>query len=165
MGNISLNNEPLRLRTGTTYIIIDALYLNDIKECIQNIDTSIDVIARIKSVAFPYMDTPFAMYLAKESLFDISQIKKVNYSDVDVKDPSFFSTDTALMVFISETLLLQFVDVFDYDELLDSGDPLINIDYWNSIVDQYDVLEFGLLMSQGIGVDADFDGSGTYKIT
>ncbi|WP_316822893.1 hypothetical protein [Pedobacter gandavensis] len=125
MENISLNNEPLRLRTGTTYIIIDALYLNDIKECIQNIDTSSGIIASIKSISFPYMDTPFAMYLAKESLFDVSKIKKVHYSDIDVRDPSFFSTDTALMVFINETLLLQFVDAFDYNELVDSADALI----------------------------------------
>ena len=163
MENISLNNEPLRLRTGTTYIIIDALYLNDIKEYIENIGTN-SIITKIKSIVFQYTDTPFAIYPAKESLFDISKIKKVNYSKVDVKDLYFFSTDTALMVFINEALLLQFAESFDYNELLDSADDLINFDYWSTIADQYDILDIGLLMSQGVNADTDFDGSGTYKV-
>lgn len=68
------------------------------------------------------------------------------------------------MVLINEALLLQVAESFDYNELLGSADDLINFDYWSTIADQYDILDIGLLMSQGVNADTDFDGSGTYKV-
>lgn len=162
MDNISLNGEVIKTKIGTSYLIIDALYLNDVKENIPNFCN--DIISEIRLNVFPYTDTPFAEYIAIDSTFDIHKIKKVdNMSKVDA---SFFSTDTGLLVLINKNLLVDLLNSYDYDKLVDSPDPneIINLIYWEQLKSNYDTDEVGLILAPGIDSGFDFEGSGTYRI-
>ncbi|WP_256012528.1 hypothetical protein [Desertivirga xinjiangensis] len=76
MKNLSLNNESLQLNNGESYLIIDALYLDELKD--KKVPLSFnDTISWIRE-SFPYNDTPFAIYKAKSDLFSNEQIRKVN---------------------------------------------------------------------------------------
>lgn len=160
--NLSLNKESLQLNIGKTYILIDALYLNEIKVEKSRINSN-NFLQEIRDEIFPYTDTPFAEYKANESIFEIRMIMKVDYKDVVLGNKSFFSTDTGLIALIDEKLLLDFLDFYDYDELVDSLDKPINVEYWKKLHAQYGQ-DIGLLLSPGINSGFDFDGSGTYKV-
>lgn len=102
MDNISLNCEPLRLRTDINYIVIDALYLNTISENKERIESN-SFLLNNRSIVFPYMDSPFAIYLPHQPLFNIKKIKRIHDEDVDPSDTSLFATDTGLLVFVDES--------------------------------------------------------------
>jgi len=159
MKNISNNNEPLELSISMQYYIIDALYLTEIKsEFLKANILSKD----IRNEVFPYTDTPFALYKPNESTFYIKQIIKVDYDEVVLDDFSFFSTDTGLIVFIAEDILIEFLKDFNYKDLVDSENELISEKYWKQIVSKFKLADTALVLADS---ENDFDGSGTYKIT
>lgn len=161
MKNISSNNEPLELEISKQYYIIDALYLTEIKN--EYLKTNI-LPKDIRNELFPYTDTPFALYRPDESTFYISQIIKVDYDEVILGDFSFFSTDTGLIVFIAEDILLEFLKDFNYEDLVNLDNELINEKYWAEVSSNFKLTDIGLILAD-IDSENDFDGSGTYKIT
>lgn len=160
MKNLSNNNEPLELSIGKQYYIIDALYLTEIKS--EFLKANI-LPKDIRNEVFTYTDTPFALYKPDESIFYVNQIIKVDYDEVVLTDFSFFSTDTGLIVFISEDILVEFLKYFNYEDLVDSENELINEKYWKQIVSNFKLTDIGLVLADSDSQN-DFDGSGTYKI-
>ncbi|KFF12584.1 hypothetical protein [Flavobacterium hydatis] len=162
MKNISTKNEPLELDINKSYYIIDALYLNDIKDEFLN-KNSLPKDNDIRNNVFPYTDTPFAKYKANKKTFFVSQIKKVDYDEVVLGDTSFFSTDTGLIILLLENILIEFIKNYNYEDLVDSKDELINENYWKGLTLKFNPTDIGLILSD-MNSENDFDGSGTYRI-
>lgn len=158
---LSVNNESLELSIDKQYYVIDALYISEIKNEFLKANT---LPKDIRNEVFPYTDTPFAVYKPDSTIFYINQIIKVDYDDVVLEDLSFFSTDTGLIVFISESILIEFLKDFDYEDLVDSKNELINERYWKQIVSKFKLVDIGLVLADSDSENG-FDGSGTYKIT
>ncbi len=160
MKNICINNEPLEVNIGKQYYVIDALYLTDIKR--EFLKANI-LPKDIRNEVFPYTDSPFALYKPNDNTFYINQIIKVDYDEVVLEDFSFFSMDTGLIVFILEDILVEFLKAFNYEDLVDSKNELINEKYWKQLVSKFKLEDIGLVLADSdLGID--FDGSGTYKI-
>ncbi|OXE98199.1 hypothetical protein BC749_12022 [Flavobacterium araucananum] len=159
MKSLPNNNEPLELSINKQYYVIDALYLNDIKSEFLKANT---LPKDIRNEVFPYTDTPFAQYKPEENIFYVNQIIKVDFDEIVLEDLSFFSTDTGLIVFISEDILLEFLKDFNYEDLVDSENELINEKYWKQITSKFKLEDIGLVIAD---LENDFDGSGTYMIT
>lgn len=163
MKNISLNKEPIELAVGIKYIVIDALYINEIKLEYQNFISN-NIFNEIRNTVFPYTDTPFAEYIAKETAFTVDKIKKVDYDQANPEDKSVFSTDSGVIIFVNEKIFADFISKFDYDELVDSSTELLNIDNWSSISNNFNISDSAIIVSPGINSGVEFDGGGTYKI-
>ncbi len=163
MQNISLNNESIELKCDIKYIIIDALYINDIKQQLFNLKRD-NILNEIRSVVFPYTDTPFAEYFSTKNIFILNQIKKVEYNEITPGDNSVLSTDTGVLIFINEKILTEFTKKYDYGELVNSSTDLLNINYWNSVVNNFNIFDLAIIISPGINTGVEFDGSGLYKI-
>jgi hypothetical protein len=164
MSNISLNGGDIIIQSNTSFYVIDALYINDIRKNLNDLDRS-NLIEDIRKQVFPYTRTPF---LEKEfkSNHDIIkfQIKKIQKADR--KDNCFecFSSDTGLIVFVAKFIFEHFINEFDYNEIIKTTNDSINIKYWESLEEKYGGLNCGLIFSPGINRGFDFDGSGLYKI-
>lgn len=163
MKNFSSNKESIDLLCGIKYIIIDALYLNDIKQELSNLKNE-SIFDEIRSKVFPYTDTPFAEYIPLKDTFTLNQIKKVDYDQVVDGDKTVLSVDSGVLIFISEKAFVDFVSKYDYGELVNSEIDLLNIDYWYSIINSYNLFDIAVVVSPGIDSGVDFDGSGLYKI-
>ncbi len=164
MKNISLNGEALKFSVENKYIIIDALYLNDIKEKFSSLDKR-NLLKDIKEKIFPFTDTPFAEFIPTKLFFDPGKIKKVDNEELPSNSKNIFSTDTGLIIFIQEKLLKEFLDFYDYEDLVDSPTETINVEYWDKITSNFKLDNIGLLLAPGINSGFDFEGSGTYEIT
>ncbi len=163
MKNISLNKEPIELAVGIKYIVIDALYINEIRlECPNLIGDNL--LNEIRSTVFPHTDTPLAEYTPLEKVFTVDKIKKVDYNQIDFEDSSVFSTDTGVIIFVNEKIFIDFISKFDFDELVDSSSELLNIANWSSIVEDFNFSDSAIIVSPGVNSGVEFDGSGTYKI-
>lgn len=123
-----------------------------------------NVFNEIRHVIFPYTDTPFAEYICKKEIFTLEEIEKVRYDMIDNADSTMFSTDSGVILFIKEDCFIEFISKFDYDELTDSETELLNLDYWCSISDKFDVFDCAIIVSPGINSGVAFDGSGLYKV-
>lgn len=161
MINISTNSEQLELNKGKMYIVIDALYLNEIKV---KLHEAFDSWKQVRQKVFPYTDTPFAEYVPLDSIFTLPQIIKLNYQDVVQKDLSVFSTDTGLILFVSKDVFWDVIKEYSYDDLVNSELELLNFQYWTELTSRYNYRDIALLTSFEES-KYDFDGSGTYKIT
>jgi hypothetical protein len=169
MKNISLNGENISLKTGKSYIVIDGLYINTIKEELNTIEeSSLETDIREKIFSFPKTDTPFAVLnvLKKNGIdsitdFSILSIKRANESDEKSKR---FDTDTGLLIFIDRVFFGEFINDFDYYKLVDSSIDPVNIDYWNQLYEKYGQSSLALVLAPGMGSGYDFVGSGTYKV-
>lgn len=161
--NISLNREPVELRCGIKYIIIDALYINDVKQELSNLSSD-NLINEVRIKVFPFTDTPFVEYTPKMKFFTINQIKKVEYDQIDFSKNNVLSTDSGVLIFINEIIFIDFVTKFDYGELVNSQTDLLNIFYWRSIVNNYNLLDIAIVVSPGVDFGVEFDGSGSYMI-
>lgn len=165
MLNISLNKEIITLKEGEEYFIIDSLYLNIVKAKIElvNPDT-IETDIRHKIFKFPYTQSPFVIYKAEKSTFNIIKIIKAN-----INDPveNYFSTDTGMILFIRKNIFLNVLNKFDYNKLLNynSNTNIIDVEYWGNMLEDLNFYDVGLVLSPGINNGVEFDGSGDYKIT
>ncbi len=165
MTNISLKGEDVLLQRGKSYFIIDALYLNDIKNGLTGIDIA-NLENDIREKIFPYTETPFAIIALNKigdglQAIEIDKIKKTGDEDVD---PRCFSTDTGLIIVLEKSIFLEFLTHFDYDKLVEGLSKPINISYWTELEQQFAKNNCGLILSPGIKSGFDFDGSGLYKI-
>lgn len=61
----------------------------------------------------------------------------MDYDTVIEGDTSFFSTDTGLIVFALEDVLMEFLKDYSYEDLVDSEDELINENYWKELVSKF----------------------------
>lgn len=163
MKNISLNKEPIELAVNIKYIVIDALYVNEVKLELANLPND-NFLNNIRNSVFPYTDTPFAEYIPMENIFTIDRIKKVDYDQINSDNRSMLSVDSGVIVFINEKILINFTSKFDYEELVDSPTELLNLAYWSSIVNDFNLSDTAVIVSPGVNSSIEFDGSGTYKI-
>jgi len=167
MANISLKGEDIILEGGKSYIVIDTLYLTDIRGKSQILDKSnIEQEVREKVFPFPNTETPFASLSIPESLekalkFGVNKIKKGEEGENISKS---FSSDTGLIAFIEKSLLLDFASALDYNQLVDSLQGPIDINYWAQIEKKFGSSNCALILAPGINKGFDFDGSGFYKI-
>lgn len=159
MKNISTNNEPLELKLGKSYYVIDALYLDAVKIGLSKNGNSIE---NIKEDVFPYNDTPFTKYKAASQIFDVKNIKVVINDEINCIQSSF-STDTGLIIFINEDIFLEFLENYSFDKLVNSDEKLINQIYWEELTSKYNLTDVGLILAS-INSGSEFEGSGTYQI-
>lgn len=162
--NISINKEPIKVKNNIEYIVIDALYVDDIREKLSELEKD-DIIKEIKNKVFPYTDTPFAQYIPKNNAVGIEQIKRTNnILSEDRIIPNIFSVDTGLLIFINRNKIINFVSKFSYNELINSKTEVLNTDYWKVITSDYSYEDIAVILSPGIDSGIDFQGSGTYYI-
>jgi hypothetical protein len=161
--NFSLNKEPLYLVCGVKYIVIDALYVNDIRQELSDLNVD-EIFNEIRNKVFPYTDTPFVEYIPRKKTFTLNQIKRVNHNQLMSRDKSVLSSDSGVLIFINTLIFIDFVSKCDYDELVNSETELLNIDYWRSITKSYNLHDVAITVSPGINSGIDFDGSGLFKI-
>ena len=166
MNNISLDGESIYLKPNINYIGIDPLYANNIKRRITDLkEDNFDFIVR--NEIFPYTDAPFATLFfnsngSDEVKIDISNIK---WASDDDKSDNCFSCDTGLVLFIERVIAIDFINLFDYDLLVESSNRIpINVEYWDEFKKKFDMQSYGLILSLGINSNSDFTGSGFYKI-
>ena len=165
MNNISLRKEQIQLKLGVKYIVIDGLYINDIKSELDKLDIN-NLENDIREKIFIYTKTPFAEYTAESPFFNINKLKSIKDDKLENgnKGKLMLSTDTGLLIFINKNFFFDFIKIFDYDDLVDSLIEPINISYWEFITKQFELADIGLILSPGINSNIDFIGSGTYLI-
>ena len=165
MENFSENYEPLELFPNQKYVVIDALYINDIRNELGSLDRS-DFLNDIRKKVFPHTRVPFAEFIPIHSQLKIDDIQDVDYQSIIGIDKSVFSMDTSLLVFVNEKIFIDFVSEFDYDCLVDSDVDLINYSCWESVTGKYDVKYTALVLGGGLGAKCkyEFIGGGMYRI-
>jgi hypothetical protein len=163
MNNTSLMGEDITLCAGKNYYVIDALYLNDVKVGLSDLqkDKTDEKIAR---EIFPYTTAPFAKILMHRDSFQVHSIIKVRHEDLLPDGGNCFSSDTGLVLLIEQSHLISFVKAYNYDDLVDSHIEDINLGYWNNITSGINRNEIGLILAPGMGSGYEFEGSGLYKI-
>ncbi|MGN7787294.1 hypothetical protein ACTJIJ_22360 [Niabella sp. 22666] len=162
--NISLDKEPIKLKNGLKYIVIDALYINDVKQMLSTLNGN-NIISEMRSKVFPYTDTAFAEYTPVKDSFTLNQIKKVDYDQIESSDTSILSSDSGALIFINEKIFLDFISEYNYNELVNTEIDLINTRYWSSLVSSFNLFDVAVIVSPGINSGVEFDGSGSYRIT
>jgi hypothetical protein len=160
--NISLNKEDIQLNVGR-YLVVDALYLNEIKEYFK-INKVLNSIDDIRKLVFPYTNSPFAEYNSENAVFCIIQIKKIDVEKVDICEKKCFSVDSGLILFLQDSVLYDFLYKYDFEELVESNSEIINMKYWESLVASFDFKSIAAIVSPGIDSGFEFDGSGIYCI-
>lgn len=163
--NISIEGESLSINEGN-YIIIDGLYLDNIKNYITSnkIENNISL-NKLKSklFAYPKTNTPFAIIkLNQRTKFNVHSVRKSDYNSEDEDIEQCLSTDTGLLIIINTNLLVKFILKYDFNKLVDI--PPIDSSYWRSLTQEFDDNDIGLLLNPGINSGFEFDGSGYYKI-
>ncbi|UII32808.1 hypothetical protein LVD17_03045 [Fulvivirga ulvae] len=162
--NISLKGEDIKLDIGSQYYVIDALYLNELKEGIDNLQRDI-LDEEIESKIFPYTEAPFAKVIPSKDSFQVRSIKKADREELPSEERYYFSCDTELILFIKESQLEPFIKKYNYDDLVDSLTEEINSEHWKQITEGILQNDIGLILSPGIDSGFEFEGSGFYKIT
>ena len=167
MSNISfLNKDCISIKENELYIVIDSLYLMEIKNNISNLEQldNIDLLSKIRKEIFPYTDLPFAEYHSNTSLFNIEKIKKIRYDDALKTHKKAFSTDTGLIVFLRINIFKEFILNFDYEILVDDPIEIINLEYWNNVTSNFNNTDVGLIYSIEEKNNIEFTGGGVYII-
>lgn len=160
MNNLSIDSQPIKLRAREKYIVIDPLYLDDIRENLTLLDKN-NLLLEIKEKVFLYTDNPFIEYVPLSEYFNINLISKVNDFDT-IKGNDVVCTDSGMIIFINERVFLSLISRFSYGELTDSLTEIINQTYWKELMSIYDPYNLGLIIAPGLGLE--FDGSGVYRI-
>ena len=66
MNNVSLNGEHIELSVTIKYIDIDALFIIEIRSKLAHLKRD-GIFNEIRTIVFPYTDTPFAEYIPEEN--------------------------------------------------------------------------------------------------
>jgi len=159
MANISFHNENIVLYKHKRYWVIDASYLNSIKEEISSLDFA-HLEDEIRSKIFPYTDYPYAKFTPDKEIFEIKKIKKIDNSNIGIQNDAAFSIDSSIIIMVENSIFLDLIPKYDYYQLTDSFDE-INISYWNNLIEQFGEYSLGLILATG---NNDFDGGGIYII-
>lgn len=162
MYNISEKGDSIHLNKGE-YIIIDGLYLNDIKIYFESTELGAISIEDFKKKIFPYNSIPFSIAkFSSDYIFNISQLQKVNYNEISDSYEKYLSTDTGLLIFINKNILQEFIVDYDFDKLVDYSS--LNYQYWSSLYKKFNNKNIGLILSPGLHSEYEFNGSGVYKV-
>lgn len=162
--NISINGESILLDSANCYYIIDALYLNSIREELTAIKPE-SIEEEIREKVFPHSDAPFAIAdfiqsSSKLEVIDVHRIRKVSDEQLSSR---CFATDTGLIIFCNKSIFLDFLQIFNYYDLVNAMNGPINTSYWQTLVSRFEDYSCGLVLSPGINKGFDFDGSGLYE--
>ena len=106
--NISRTGEDITLRSNEYYILIDGLYLNEIKKF--DLDTD-NYEKEIRQNILPFTQCPFAkIILPGEKLikFRVDYITSAGNEETN----ECFSSDTGLLIFISEKIFFECWSIF-----------------------------------------------------
>jgi hypothetical protein len=136
------------------------LFLSQIQNCINDIDTN-NFDTDVKTNIFPYTDYPFAKLECKKGYLELSDIKNANISTIN---PNCFASDTGLIKVVDAQILKSLVPIFDFYELTDTDDGLLNEAYWNNLISYFEPTSLGLILSASIDIGFDIVGGGTYEI-
>ncbi|HYD90648.1 MAG TPA: hypothetical protein VEA37_04070 [Flavobacterium sp.] len=162
MRNVSTKGEDIKLISDKCYYVIDALYLNNIKSEIDDLDMRF-LDKDVEEKVFPYTEAPFAKITGR-GLFQVKNIKKIKYEDINPNDKNYFSSDTGLIIFVTEESFLAFLEGYDFNSLVDTIAEDINLNYWDGIASKFSQNALGLILAPGIDSEYEFEGSGIYKI-
>lgn len=160
MANISLHGEDILIDAGKPYYVIDALYLEKVKEELSSLATD-NIEEEIKSKVLPYTEAPFAVISSNVPSIKVSQIEKGDDENIGNTN---FSTDTGLILFIEKSIFLDFLKLFDYDKLIEGNIEILNKSYWEELQKQFGERQCAAILAPGIKGGLDFDGSGLYEI-
>jgi hypothetical protein len=164
MKNASLNCEDFFLNTDGRFLVIDALYLQDIKKKLSVLNKT-NFLDEVRTKVFPYTKAPFALFKPLIQEFSVSNIHKVKGGYLAEDNEAFFSCDSGLIIFIKEDILLQFLDEYDYDELVNNSlSGNINTEFWSKLISFFKYKDLALVLSPGIEAGIDFEGSGLYSV-
>ena len=165
MANISLHGEDISIEVGKSYYVIDALYLGRIKEELSNTSIANDIEEEIKSKIFPYTEAPFAIISINSgnllASIKVSDIKKSNDENINARN---FSTDSGLVVIIEKSIFIDFINLFNYDKLVEGETELLNKGYWEQFQKNFGEHQCGVILAPGTNSEFEFDGSGLYEI-
>jgi hypothetical protein len=64
---------------------------------------------------------------------------------------------------INVDIVLTLCTNYDFNKLVDADDQIVNLDYWESIVEMYDYTDVGIILAANTDSRFEFDGSGTYQ--
>ncbi len=164
MNNISVNQESVRVAAGSTYIIIDGLYISDIKKSVKVFERDISI-EEIQPIVFPYNELALGEFVAGVELFDISRIKKITYDKSLRVKKNVVSTDTGLLLFVNKPVFWDFIESFDYDTLVDSDESLINESFWQSLIKWFNITDLALIIPTISRSCISSGGGGIYEIS
>ena len=167
MNNISfLNGDCVSIEKNELYIVIDSLYLMEIKNNISDLEQldNIDMLSKIRKEIFPYTDLPFAEYHSNSNLFNIEKIKRIEYDEALKTYQKAFSADTGLIVFLNINIFKEFILNFDYDSLVNDPIETINLEYWKNISNKFEINDLALVYSVEENDNIEFSGGGDYII-
>lgn len=161
--NLSNSGETIELEINEVYIVIDPLYVENIRRGITFVNSE-DIFVDIRKRIFPYTDTPFAEFIPSESDFKIENIKWVDCQNSVKNENSICSVDSGFLIFINKKFFADFTMVFDWGRLIIDEISYLSSVYWESISNRYPTKSIALVSAPGIDSGYDFVGSGLYRI-
>ena len=152
------------------YVIVDPLYLNQIRDSIENLDEiceDLDLLYQLENEAFPYSGGYILGYLDiknDNTRINVSDFKNSKPEQLDVPQNKvkycLFTTDSGVVIICEIKTLLKLSQYADYD-LLFSKEGIDEI-YFESLKKQLSENSLWILSTPGINHNIDFDGSGVY---
>lgn len=154
--NCSINGESINLKLQENYVIMDALYADDLRLFLTDYENnpSYDF---IRKECFPYTPNPFGVCEIKKNQLELKNIVKAEDIHCCV-----FDTDTSLILFINKRIFFEVVKEINYECLTDSFTETINFDEWNRLHELFPNNDIALICSPGL--DYVFGGSGSYSV-
>ncbi len=140
-----------------SYIVIDPLYIMDIKEYI-SVNGFLEI-EENKDKVFPYPCTeyPYSI-LENKDIFKIENVKKIIDINLIINKSFVFATDTGVILIIRQDLFLEFVKEFDYDSFVSDSINVFDFEYWEYFSKKY---KSGFILSN-YKSNFEFDGSGLF---
>lgn len=161
--NLSLKGENIELTGKSDYYIIDALYLNDVKENLDYINTR-NLEQELKEKVFPFTVCPIGRISTSDHSISISIDKIKQISEAQVSSSSFTS-DSGLILLIRTDVFFKFLAIYNFDTLTEGLNDPVNIFYWNNVITQFPEKSCALILAPGINSGFEFVGSGLYSLT
>ena len=153
------------------YVIVDPLYLDQIRYSIENIDNiceGLDLLYQLESEVFPYSGGYILGYLdikkdnSMISVMDFKKSKPEDLPDPQNKDRfCLFTTDSGIVIICEIHSLLKLSEYVDYDLLV--NEEGIDEGYLENLKTQSSENNLWILSTPGINHNIDFDGSGVYS--
>lgn len=169
MASIDDYRNEVILKTAVTYFVMDALLLNDLKSNIDVLDKE-NYKEEIEIRLFPYCYFPFltlkiSSQESKVKLYS-NQIRGVEEKEIPMlsSEDHPFTSETGILIFIVENKLTKFLKLFDYDLLVNSDTDILNWEFWNAIVKEFEENEIEMLLASDAKGENEFCGDGVYKI-
>ena len=167
---ISLDGETIVFNVPSKcFFVFDILYCEDLKK-FKDFFEDVNFIFNLKQGNIEYCYVDLALYFIKEECnalsINISDIKNytIQLSDVNLNS---ISTDTGVIALVDKSMISLFLDLFSYDDFVDTLDTLT---FPTELIKYLDMLNknlsnnFAIISTPGIDKGFDFTGSGSYII-